>query len=186
MRTLLLINAITNTMRIIFSLFLLCGLNAHFAFSQNLNHNIHGISQSEVPKPIIKQQEKLFTTNFISKWQVQEIDGMEDAPNMRYIANFEEDGRPGFSASYLPNGLLLFTNEFMPKEIIPDEVKLKTKQDYKDFTIQSADFITFYNPEREIYMVQLLLDNGMQYAFYDTAGNEIDKNNLPVEMLFLF
>ena len=153
--------------------------------SQDVNDNIRFIPQSQVPQHVLDRQETLFPTNFVSEWRVQEMDGMQDAPNLRYIAKFEDDGRPGFSASYLPSGVLIFNSEFMPSEIIPAKVRLKIDKDYKDYSIRHAEFITFYNPKREIYMVKLLKDIGVQYVFYNTAGNEIPKDSLPLEIKIL-
>lgn len=169
-----------NIFTLLFSIFL-----TTIVYPQAVNDNISFISQSKVPPVVLERQETLFPTNFVSEWQVQEIDGMQDAQNIRYIAKFEEDGRPGFSASYLPNGVLNFNTEFMPNEILPSEIRLKVDKDFKEFTIQSADFMTFYHPKREIYMVKLLRNIGIQYAFYNTAGNEIPKDALPMEILLL-
>jgi hypothetical protein len=171
-------------MRNIFTLLLITIITT-IVYSQDVNDNVRFIPQSEVPKAVVDHQEELFPTNFVSEWQVQEVDGMQDAGNIRYIAKFEEDARPGFSASYLPNGILVFNSEFMPSEIIPAEVRLKVDSEYKDYTIQSADFITFYNPKREIYMVKILKDISMQYVFYNTVGNKIPRESLPPEMLLL-
>ena len=171
-------------MRKIFTL-LLSIIFTTFVNSQDVNDNVRFIPQSQVPQSVLDRQEELFPTNFISEWQVQEMDGMQDAQNIRYIAKFEEDGRPGFSASYLPNGILIFNSEFMPSEIIPAEVRLKVDSDYKDYTIRHADFITFYNPKREIYMIKLLDDINVRYAFYNTAGNKIPKDSLPEEIELL-
>ncbi len=154
-------------------------------YSQDVNNNVHYVAQSEVPQPVLDRQEALFPTNFVSEWQVQEMDGMQNAENIRYIAKFEEDGRPGFSASYLPNGMLIFNSEFMPSEIIPAKVRLKIDSDYKDYTIRHADFITFYNPKREIYMIKLLDEINVNYVFYNTAGNKVPKDSLPEEILLL-
>ncbi|MDN3724022.1 hypothetical protein QRD02_06480 [Aequorivita sp. SDUM287046] len=153
--------------------------------AQNVKNNTQFIPQSEVPLPVLERQKSVFPTNFVSEWQVQKINEMQDAPNLRYIAKFEEDGRPGFSASYFPDGLLLYHSEFIPGEIIPAPVRLKIEENYKDFTIHNSEFISLYYPQREIYLVKLMDDMQMQYVFYDTNGNEIDKNNLPVELLFL-
>ncbi len=171
-------------MRNIFTL-LLSILFIAFTYAQDVNDNVRFIPQSEVPKAVLERQEALFPTNFISEWQVQEIDGMQNASNIRYIAKFEEDGRPGFSASYLPNGMLIFNSEFTPSEIIPSSVRLKVTSDYKDYTVHATEFITFYNPKREIYMIKLLDEYRMRYAFYNTIGNEIHKEELPVEILLL-
>ncbi|MCZ4319346.1 hypothetical protein O4H26_10110 [Aequorivita viscosa] len=154
-------------------------------YAQDVNDNVLFIPQSEVPKMVLDRQEALYPTNFVSQWQVQEIDGMQDAPNILYYAKFEEDGRPGFSAAYLPNGMLVFHSEFTPAEIIPATVRLKIEQNYKRFEVHSAEFISLYSPKREIYLLKLLDGNQMQFVFYDTVGNEIEKRDLPAEMLFL-
>ena len=172
------------TMRKI-TILLLSFLISTITYSQDVNNNVRYIPESQVPQSVLDRQGELFPTNFVSEWQVQEMDGMQDAQNIGYIAKFEEDGRPGFSASHLPNGILIFNSEFMPSEIIPAEVRLKVDKDYKDYTIRHADFITFYNPKREIYMIKLLDDINVMYAFYNTAGNEIPKDSLPAEILLL-
>lgn len=172
-------------MKSIFTLLLVLTLNLFSVYAQDVNTSKHFISESKVPQAVIMKQSELFPTNFVTEWEVQELNEMQDAPDIRYIANFEEDNRSGFSASYLPGGLLIFYTEFMPAEIIPSEVRLKVVSEYQDFIIQSADFISFYNPEREIYLVKLLNGALLQYAFYDTVGNEIPQANLPAEILFL-
>lgn len=172
-------------MKSIFTLFLLNTLILFSANAQDLNTSKHFIAESKVPQAVILKQRELFPSNFVTEWEVQELNKMQDAPNIRYIAKFEKDNRSGFSASYLPEGLLIFHTEFMPAEIIPAEVRLKVRSEYKDFLIQSADFISLRNPKREIYLVKLLNSSLMQFAFYDTVGNEIPKSNLPVEILFI-
>ncbi|MAP80926.1 MAG: hypothetical protein CL526_07535 [Aequorivita sp.] len=165
---------------IVFSLFF-----TGVTLGQDVNDTTRFIPESEVPKVILNQQDILYPSNFVSEWEVQELDGMHDAPNILYFAKFEEDGRPGFSAAYLPNGTLVFHSEFTPAEIIPSTVRLKVDQDYKDFEIHSAKFISLYNPERELYLVKLLAGNQMKFVFYNTVGNEIDKIELPAEILLL-
>jgi len=170
-------------MRNIFTLFGI--LLTTLIYAQDVNDNTRFVPQSEVPQLVLDRQHALFPSNFVSEWQVQEMDGMQNARNIRYIAKFEEDGRPGFSASYLPNGILIFNSEFMPSEIIPAEVRLKVTSDYKDYSVHAAEFITFYNPKREIYLIKLLDEYRMKYAFYNTIGNEIPKEDLPGEILLL-
>lgn len=172
-------------MKSISTLFLFFTLTLFSAYAQHANTSKHFISESQVPQAVIMKQSELFPTNFVAEWEVQELNEMQDAPDIRYIAKFEEDNRSGFSASYLPGGLLIFHTEFMTAAIVPGEVRLKVNSKYKDFDIQSAEFISFYNPKREIYLVKLLNGSLMQYAFYDTNGNEIPKPNLPIEAFFL-
>ncbi len=171
-------------MRTIFTLLLgLCTILSSFA--QDVNDRVRFIPQSQVPAAVIERQAELFPTNYVSEWQVQEMNGMQNAKNIRYIAKFEEDGRPGFSASYLLDGTMIFNSEFMPSEIIPAEIRLKVESEFKNFTIHNGQFITFYNPKREIYLLKLLNDINVQYAFYNTAGNKIPEDSLPPEMLLL-
>ncbi len=152
---------------------------------QDVNDEVRFIPQSQVPPAVIDRQQELFPTNYISEWQVQEMNGMQDAQHIRYIAKFEEDGRPGFSASYLLDGTLIFNSEFMPSEIIPAEIRLKINSEFKDYSIHNGQFITFYNPKREIYLLKLLNDINVQYAFYNTSGNKIPEDSLPPEILLL-
>ncbi len=172
-------------MRTIFTLLLVIYFTHPPIYSQNIKGRLQFVPESEVPITVVSQQERLFPTNYVYEWQVQEMDRMQNAPTLRYIAIFEEDGRPGFSASYLPDGFLIFNSEFMPSENILSVVRLKINRNYKDYTIHAAEFVTLHNPKREIYLIKLLENTRQQHVFFDTLGNEIGKQSLPVEVLLL-
>ncbi len=165
-------------------LFILCLLLPFAVSAQRLTKNIQFIPESEVPAVVIQRQRELFPSDIVSQWQVQRTTGVNTA-NLRYIANLEKDGRPGFSVSYLPEAILLFTREIIPDEIIPNAVRLKVKKKYPKFNIEPSDFITLPSPHREIYIVKLRDDNRLLYVFYDTTGTEIDKKDLPAEIAYL-
>lgn len=44
-----------------------------FKYAQDVNDTVRLIPQSEIPKAVLESQETLFSTNFISEWQVQEM-----------------------------------------------------------------------------------------------------------------
>lgn len=128
-------------------------------------------------------QDTLFPGGFISEWQLQKGFDATDDKAVRYISKFEQEGNPGSSASYLPNGTLIFHSEYMQAENIPETVRLKLQFDYKDFEVDYADFVTVYVPKREIYRVHLRKDIAVKHAFYDINGNQIPEESLPVEII---
>ncbi|WP_133240818.1 hypothetical protein [Marixanthomonas spongiae] len=154
-----------------------------FAKAQDVNRNQPTIAESDVPQAVLSNQDTLFPGGFISEWQLQKGFDATDDKVVRYISIFEEDGRPGSSASYLPNGTLIFHSEFMLAETIPETVRLKLQFDYKDYDVERADFITLYAPKREIYRIHLRKNTAVLHTYYDINGNQIPKETLPVELI---
>lgn len=171
-------------MRITITLFiLLCFFLP--SFGQEISKNIELIAEADVPFEILERQHQLFPFTLVSKWQVQKKDRGADSPNLRFIGMIEKDGNSNLSASYLPNGVLLFTSESILSETIPDNILLDIKKENPKFKIKASDLITLTLPKKEIYLVKLLDNNLLQYVFYDTSGKEMEKNNLPVELMML-
>jgi|GEM_PF-853174 len=154
-----------------------------FTKAQDVNLDQPTIAESEVPQAVLSNQDTLFPSGFISEWQLQKGFDATDDDAVRYISKFEQEGNSGSSASYLPDGTLIFHSEYMQAENIPETVRLKLQFDYKDFEVDYADFITVYLPKREIYRVHLRENTRLKHAFYDINGNQIPEESLPIEII---
>ncbi|RFN57944.1 hypothetical protein [Marixanthomonas ophiurae] len=154
-----------------------------FTKAQDVNLLQPTIPESDVPQEILANQDTLFPGGFISEWQLQKGFDATDDKAVRYISKFEQEGNPGSSASYLPDGTLIFHSEYMEARNIPETVRLKLQFDHKDFGVDYADFITVYVPEREIYRIHLRKDTRVKHAFYDINGNQIPEKSLPIEII---
>ncbi len=152
--------------------------------AQQPDAHLQYIPESEVPSIVVENQRTLFPTKIVSQWQVESRSRFDDK-GIRYVANFEVDGKTGFSASYLEDGLLLFTREIISKEIIPESIRLQVKQEFPKFELQVSDLIAIPSPPTEIYMIKLRDHNLLQTAFFDVTGVKIEKKNLPPEIVFL-
>ena len=64
------------------TILLLSFLISTITYSQDVNNNVRYIPESQVPQSVLDRQGDLFPTNFVSEWQVQEMDGMQDAQNI--------------------------------------------------------------------------------------------------------
>jgi len=164
----------------LFYLFLCIPLFIH---AQNVNLDQPTIAESDVPQEVLTNQDTLFPGGFISEWQLQKGFKATDTTAVRYISKFEQKGNPGSSASYLPDGTLIFHSEYMQAESIPETVRLKLQFDYKNFEVDYADFITVYLPKREIYRIRLRDQTALKHAFYDINGNQIPEKSLPIEIV---
>ncbi|MAN59184.1 MAG: hypothetical protein CMC08_05035 [Flavobacteriaceae bacterium] len=172
-------------MKTYFTLALLLALLPLQSFAQDIDIDIDvpTIPEAEVPQVVLDTQAYFFPSAFITEWQKEEgFDANEDDA-VRYIAKFERDGKAGFSASYLPSGELIFQNQYMPPENIPETVRLKLQFEFKNFEIDHANFLTVYSPKREIYEVRIRENALVQQAYYDINGNRIDKSTLPPEVI---
>lgn len=171
-------------MRSIFTLLILL-FSFLSTFSQEVSKYIESVTGEDVPFEVLENQQQLFPFNFVSEWQFQKKDRSTDSPILRFISTINKDGDSNLLASYLSNGQLLFTSEFILPETVPENIRLDIKKKNPKFKIQAADFITFAIPKKEIYFVKLLDNTMLQYVFYDSLGNEIDKKDLPMEMMML-
>ncbi|WP_339697401.1 hypothetical protein [uncultured Marixanthomonas sp.] len=154
-----------------------------FTNAQDANLDQPTIAESDVPQEVLTNQDTLFPSGFISEWQLQKEFNNTDSTAIRYISKFEENGSSGSSASYLPDGTLIFHSKYMQADNIPETVRLKLQFDYKDFEADYADFITVYIQKREIYRIHLRKDTRVQHAFYDINGNQIPEEALPIEII---
>lgn len=141
------------------------------------------IPESEVPQVVLDNHSYFFPTAFIKEWQKQEGFDANEEEAVRYISRFERNGKPGFSASFLPTGELIFQSQFMPPETIPETVLLKLQYDFRDYEIDHANFLTVYSPKREIYEVRVRDRALVKQAYYDINGVRVEKNTLPPEVV---
>ena len=169
-------------MRKIITLFLLFGLTTLNSVAQSTTQPI---SENEVPQQVLDNQLQLFPNSFVDGWEIQQGFEATEDNTIRYISKFHKSGRPGFTASYLPNGLLIFQSAFMTTDNIPETVRLKLQANFNKFDIMSANFISLFNPKREIYQVKIRDDARAQYIYYDINGKLIEENALPPEIILL-
>lgn len=153
--------------------------------AQEAARNIQFVSETDVPYEVIESQRVLFPNALVSEWQVQKKDRSSNALNMRYISKMEKDGNSNLTVSYLPDGLWLYTTEFIPKENIYEGIHLDIKKKYPQYKIQEVNLIHFATPQKELYLLKLLDNSRMQYVFYDSSGKEIKPKDLPMEMMML-
>lgn len=160
-------------------------LSVFSVHSQEVSKNIQIISEEDVPFQVLELQQELYPFNLVSEWQLhRESRNMDSAP-LRYIGTIATDGNSKSSASYSENGLLLFMSEITPLTI-PQEIDLDIKKKHPDFKIQTAELVTLAHPKKEIYWINLINEGMLQYVFYDSYGNEIEKQDLPLELMVLF
>ncbi|MCH2490756.1 MAG: hypothetical protein MK211_11460 [Flavobacteriales bacterium] len=162
---------------IIFFLSCTVGINGQIA-----DRTQSTIPESEVPEAVFMNQQELFPDGFITEWQLQRDFDMADSDAVRYIAKFTEASNPGFSASYLPTGELIFYSQFMQAVELPETIQLRTRSDFGDFQIDSANFITVFNPKREIYRIRLRDNNRLKHAYYTINAAPIAEESLPLEL----
>ena len=155
-------------------------------YSQEVSKNIHIISEDDVPFEILETQEELYPFHLVSEWQLHRENRNIDSAPLRYIGTIAKDGNSKSSASYSPDGTLLFKSEIILPVAIPQDIKLDIKKKHPKFKIQSAELITLTFPMKEIYWINLLNEGMLQYVFYDASSKEIEKKDLPMELMMLF
>ena len=148
--------------------------------AQNVNKNIRFVPESEVPAPVLENQKMFFPGSFVTAWQLHQLDQLDRQNRVRYHAKYEKDGRPGYTATYLPSGLLVFNSKFITKENIPQEVLTEIDRQAADFEVKETNLITVYNPKRQFFMIKLLHGPQSQYLFFNSNGQKVEKENLPV------
>ena len=142
------------------------------------------IAEAEVPALVKQSQQLNFPNGFVTDWFIERgLTAGDDAP-VHYRSKFSEDGgNDTHAATYLPNGMLFFHSEFLQANNIPSDILIRSRAEYDAFEIQHADFITLFNPKREIYRVKLRDQALVQMAYYTIDGMPIEKNELPEELL---
>lgn len=161
-------------------------LSVFSVHSQEVSKNIQIISEEDVPFQVLELQQELYPFNLVSEWQLhRESRNMDSAP-LRYIGTIATDGNSKSSASYSENGLLLFMSEIIPPMTIPQDIDLDIKKKHPKFKIQTAELVTLVLLKKEIYWINLINAGMLQYVFYDSYGNEIEKQDLPLELMVLF
>jgi len=133
---------------------------------------------SEVPELILAKQQQLFPSNYVEGW---EIVGTEENPEL-YMVKFQESSEKGFSATYTSDGTLVFHSKFLPKIDLPETPVLKIRSEYDRYTIQSGYRITIPVPKQEIYRIDILDGNRLQYLYYTANGEQIPEDALPLEI----
>ncbi|RDK87296.1 hypothetical protein [Marinirhabdus gelatinilytica] len=153
-------------------------------FSQDLPRETSAISTNEVPQNVRDSQELNFPNSYVREWHVDRGLTATDSVPERYMSKFSFDGGTSNQfATYLPNGMLFFHSKFLQDDEIPSNILMKTRAEYDKFEIQHADFITLYNPKRQLYKVKLRDQTRIQNAYYTVDAISIPKKNLPEELL---
>lgn len=142
------------------------------------------IPNAEVPELIRKSQETNFPNGYVREWSIDRgLTAGDDEP-VRYMSTFSETGGTrNMYATYLPNGMLFYQSQFLEPNNIPSNIVLQTRAEFDSYEIEYADFITLYNPKREIYRVKVRDQALVQVAYYTVDGIKIRKQDLPEEML---
>ncbi len=142
------------------------------------------IPTEEVPEIVRQSQEKNFPLAYVREWSIDRgLTAGDDEP-VRYMSTFSETGGTrNNAATYLPNGMLFYHSVFFEPNNIPSNIILKTRAEFDDFEVEHADFITLYNPKREIYRVKLRDQARVRMSYYTVDGIKIPKKDLPRELL---
>ncbi|MBT0609149.1 hypothetical protein [Aequorivita echinoideorum] len=153
-----------------------------FIWAQNSARLFETVSETDVPPIVVDAQSYLFPNSFVDEWKLQRDTANKQLP-IRYISKFRMDGQDGYTASYLDEGTPIFHSQFMMAQNIPETVLLKAQYDQEQYEIVSADFMTLYATNLEVYRVKLR-DNAMEKRFfYDINGNKIAEESLPEELI---
>lgn len=132
---------------------------------------------------VLKSQESNFPEGYVTAWSIERgLTAGNDEP-IRYISAFSETGgtRNHF-ATYLPNGMLFYHSEFLQPDNIPSPILMKTRAEFDMFEVEHADFITLYNPKRELYRVKVRDHALVKMAYFTVDGIKIPQQNLPEEL----
>lgn len=162
-------------------LLLLCSFAVLSQVSDRANEYI---SASEVPELVKKSHEANFPNTFIKEWYVDRGLSAVDKKPVRYRTEFSDTGNSNTRfATYLPNGDLFYHTKFYQPNNIPSSIVLKTRSEFNNYEMEYAEFITMYNPKREIYRVKLRDQSLVQMVYYSIDGIRIPESQLPEEML---
>ncbi|WP_432411049.1 hypothetical protein [Rasiella sp. SM2506] len=142
------------------------------------------IPNAEVPELVRKSQEANFPSSYVRAWSIDRgVTAGDDKP-VSYRATFSDTGGTNSEyATYLPNGMLFFHSQFLESNTIPSNIILQTRSEFDMYEIEHADFITMYNPKREIYRVKVRDQALVQMVYYTVDGIKIPKQDLPEELL---
>lgn len=162
----------------------ICLLTFFTSMAQETPLESDPISSAEVPERVRKSQQTNFPNSYVRTWAVDRgLTAGDDAP-VRYTSTFSETGGTNNSfATYLPNGVLFYHSQFLKPDLLPANIILQTRSEFDSFEIEHADFITLYNPKREIYRVKVRDQALVQMVYYTVDGVKIPKKDLPEELL---
>lgn len=167
--------------KITFLFFLLIGFTT---LSQEAIREPEYISEAEVPDLVKRSHDMNFPNSFIKDWFVDRGLRAGDTKAVYFRSEFSNDGNTNSRfATYLPNGVLFYQSQFYKANNIPSPIVIQTRAEYNGYEIEHADFITLYNPKREIYRVKLRDRALVQMAYFTIDGIPIPKNDLPEELL---
>tara|TARA_A100000171_G_scaffold53051_1_gene75887 strand:- start:1809 stop:2333 length:525 start_codon:yes stop_codon:yes gene_type:complete len=152
--------------------------------AQDASFENDSILDTEIPELVIKSQETNFPYGYVREWSIDrsKIAGSDEP--LRYRSTFSETGGTNnHYATYLPNGMLFYHSQFLEPNNIPSNIVLQTNAQFDNYTIENADLITMYNPERKIYRVKVRDQALVQMAYFTVDGVQIPKKDLPEELL---
>ena len=176
-------NQYKNAMKKI-TLVLLCLLVSFMTNAQEASFENDSILDTEIPELVVRSQETNFPYGFVRAWDIDRSTITGSNEPLRYRSTFSETGgTKNHYATYLPNGMLFYHSEFLEPNNIPSNIVLQTNAEYDNYKIESADFITMYNPKREIYRVKVRDQALVQMAYFTVDGVQIPKKDLPEELL---
>ncbi|MAZ73833.1 MAG: hypothetical protein CMC70_11885 [Flavobacteriaceae bacterium] len=166
------------------TLWVICLLFVVAMKAQETPLNNNPIPTSEVPELVRKSQETNFPYGYVREWSIDRgLTAGDDVP-VRYMSTFSESGSTNnHFATYLPNGMLFYHSEFMQPDLLPSNILQQTRTEFDSYEVEHADFITMYNPKREIYRVKVRDQALVQMAYYTVDGIKIPKKDLPEELL---
>lgn len=166
------------------TLLLSCMLYSLVNFAQLPTVENTRISTAEVPEIVRASQETNYPTGFVKSWSVDRgLTAGDDEP-VRYQAIFSTSGETNSNfATYLPNGMLFYTSQFLQPNLIPSKIIIKTRSEYDAYEIEHADLITLYEPKREVYRLKIRDQARVKMVYYTMDGMPIPRKNLPEELL---
>jgi len=170
-------------MRNIFTLLLCIILPVFSLNAQSGRVTYEDIGEGNVPIAVQESQLNSFPESFVTRWHLQREPFTKVNDTVFYRSSFQQNSVPGHKATYLTNGFLLYSSQFMRKNQLPQTIFLKIKQDHPDFVVEHANFITLYRSKFELYSIRLQEDNRFLDVYYDINGNKIEKDALPAEIV---
>jgi hypothetical protein len=164
----------------IVTLFLYTSVLAQYS---NIKRTI--LTTDEVPKEVQLSHQRQFNDGFVTGWKLHKRNVERPGDVEHYMAAFKKQGRLGNYAYYTQTGELLAYSLFVDGKDLPGNIREYCLRNFNTSSVKSAELIDLENPQRFIYRVRLNAGGSLNYLYFDSNGNKIDKFKLPAE-IFVF
>jgi len=161
-------------------LFVFAIIASTLSLNAQANLKVEKVDPAEVPQAVLDAQAKYFPGITVNIWEKQSA-SLRDKSGSRYVANFQNEGQKN-RARYYSNGTAGTATIYYVAKELPQAIQNAASNNYPDYMLMSGEQITVLAKDKSAFRIRLRKGARKLVVYADENGNELSKDNLPVEM----